>query len=135
MVTEVLRKTRVLKYHRTAARKVLDGWLADMKQGAEPELDALADRIAAEVLTAYDHLGRWAVVTSDFTAYGPYATYAAARKAVDSGVCAFREGTQAMVLPLQVSPRKAREPRHPDDPPEGVEVVAGQLTLDLDYEG
>lgn len=95
---------------------------AAMKKAA---LQSIADSIAngtvdvealcLAVITADDHTTRYCVGTRDphghTTIYGPYATAAAARKALESGACAHSEGTRGDIYPLVPSPKAPRARR------------------------
>lgn len=90
-------KTRVLKGHKKA---VLDS----LSETDVTDADDLATRVATAVLTAYDDKMRYVIVTDDYLAFGPYATRTSAEKVATKGLCAFRAGTKAMVLPMKPSP-------------------------------
>jgi hypothetical protein len=89
--------------------------------------EEFAQRMAEAVLTAGDKT-RYVVVTSDYLAYGPYATRNAATNAVLKGFAAYRPHTEAMVLPLAPSPTKADLQGKPP------RIVSGQMELPLEFE-
>jgi hypothetical protein len=104
-----MRSIRVLKAHREAVLKAIpdNAWLLQEKP------NEFAARVAEAVLTAGDRL-EYIVVTSDYVAFGPYASRATATKMILKGLAAHRPGTDAMVLPMHPSPTVAdlKNPEH-----------------------
>ena len=90
-------KERTLKHHRESALEALQG-------GPYDSLEEAADAIATAVVES-DGPTRWVVIidTSPPTAYGPYASSATARKAIDSGL--MLGGKRAMLLAMKPVPR------------------------------
>jgi hypothetical protein len=73
-----------------------------------PTPDALAEAVAAAVVSAEDAKVKYAVVTTEPGAvwcFGPYASHATAAKTAASGHCATRPGARARVVPLIASPK------------------------------
>lgn len=88
---------RVLKVHREAAK-------AAIAAGPYPDVDAAAEAIATAIIEA-DEPTRWVVLVNTPTtptAYGPYASAATARKAIDSGLMLRGE---CMLLAMKPVPR------------------------------
>jgi len=89
-------KERTLKHHRESA-------YAALTAGPYEDLRAAADAIATAVVES-DGEVRWVVIvdTTPPIAYGPYASAATARKAIDSGLML---GKRAMLLAMKPVPR------------------------------
>lgn len=105
-----LQKTRVLKVHILAAMSVLDEAFAHLKTTGDAE--GAARLVAEAVVTATDSMTRYCAVVVDspktLYLYGPYATYAAATKAIESGFLGTREGAKGYVMPLIPAPKIKR---------------------------
>jgi hypothetical protein len=73
------------------------------------------ERLLMEVITANDEKTRYAVVVWDEqqrsgeapAVFGPYATVAAAHKAVATGLLASRPGARGFVVPLITAPKRS----------------------------
>lgn len=92
--------------HKRAALDILHD------RGSYPSMEELADAIALAVLTAEDDSSRRVVCVREpgaFYVFGPYATPAAAEKALVSGL-ATREGARGGVFPLIPAPRAPKRP-------------------------
>lgn len=79
-------------------------------RGSYPSMEALADALALAVLTAEDENSRRVVCVREagaFYVFGPYATPAAAEKAIANGL-ATTEGARGGVFPLIPAPRAAK---------------------------
>lgn len=82
-------------------------------RGSYADLEGLADALALAVLTAEDERSQRVVCVREpgaFYVFGPYATPAAADKALVSGL-ATREGARGGVFPLIPAPRAPKRPR------------------------
>lgn len=110
--------TRVLVGHSRAAEAAVQEWSA-MPPEQRP---GFGEFVAEAVLTAHDGKTKWVVATSEGVAFGPYATHAAAMKALQGGHLATRHGTKAMVLPLQAAPR-SRKPSVLVQPADGEQLT------------
>lgn len=97
--------TRVLSAHWNA---VIDSWGQAGMAMAVGGLPAAAKVIAEAVITATDDKARWVVVSRGLI-YGPYATCAAARKAIDSGHLGTSPGESAQISVLIPAPKKERK--------------------------
>ena len=82
-----------------------------------PSMSDLVEALAVAVVTSDDRSTRYVVGSRDphgnTTIYGPYATAAAAEKAMAAGACATVDGTTGAVYPLVPSPKRERAPRKP----------------------
>ena len=97
--------------------RVSAAMLRDVKAVLEaagvPQRDGLAEDLARAVVTADDAKVRYAVLVrqgTGWTAFGPYATSSAARKAVDTGLLASLPDSRGLILPLITAPKKAEWP-------------------------
>lgn len=117
---------RVLKGHTDAVERVLTptllavgaAFLGYPELGApvgEEDMHRLASDVAFGVLSAYDDTTRYVVIVREpddagLTVFGPYATAAAAEKALNEGhAFALRQqGALARIYPLTPSPRATR---------------------------
>lgn len=97
---------RVLKAHREALKEGIGAFAEACKSGWD---EAAADVLLASILGARDSETTYVVGTrypSGATEiYGPYATMAAATKAIDMGVCAHSPGAVAGIFPLIPAPK------------------------------
>ncbi len=101
--------TRVLKAHTEAVKAALGEAAEAVKSDG---LEGFARVMAQAVITAEDgHKTRYVVCVKDGTelyVYGTYATFAAAKKALDQGSLGFTEGSRAGVFPLIPAPKAIR---------------------------
>lgn len=75
--------------------------------------DELVDDLCVAVLTAGDDKTRWVCLTRQpdgaLWVFGPYATNASAKAALDTGMLASVEGTLGTILPISPAPKQSAQ--------------------------
>ena len=102
--------TRVLKAHTDAVKAALGPAAA---AAGTDGLDGFARVMAEAVVTAEDHSKtRYCVAvrtpTNELVVFGPYATFTAAKAAIDTGSLGVAEGSRGGVFPLIPAPKNPR---------------------------
>ena len=120
--SDVYSKTRVLSKHIKAARQALADTPEQVAHGASG--DEVAKHLATEVLTAYDDVMKFIVVTDDNIGFGPYPSRKAANLAIEKGNCTYRLGQKVIVIPVKPSPRKSNVMEYPNVPLAEAEQLA-----------
>ena len=120
--SDVYAKTRVLSKHVAATKAALESLPERVAHGASG--DDVAKHIATEVLTAYDDVMKFIVVTDDNIGFGPYPSRKAANLAVSKGNCTYRLGQRVIIIPVKPSPRKSNVMEYPELPPTEAEQLA-----------
>ncbi len=108
---------RVLKAHTDAVKAALPEASLAVKEGG---LDKFAEVIASAVVSAEDgNKTRYVVCvrtpTNELMVFGPYATFAAGKKAIDSGDLGVSKDSRGGIFPLIPAPKVTRTTKKKKD--------------------